>query len=398
MSEIVAFGAIVLVVSTGFSLALLSGRLTERYSLPGPAIFLLAAAIAAEIFPRLGHELSPREIERVVTVALVLILFDGGMHVGLRRFRTAVVPIVSLGLLGTFLTAGAMALAAHLVFGFSWATCALLGAALAPTDPAAVFSVLGKRELVGRSATILEGESGANDPVGIALMLALLAHFGAGNESWGRAAVEFMLALAVGTAVGIVGGLAIAALLRRIEVPAEALLPLYTLALAGVIYGLAAVLHGSGFLAVFIAGIVVGDLPGLRERGIERFHASLAALAEIVAFVTLGLTVSLAGLGWDWLRGIVLALLLALVVRPLVVGPLLLPIRLRRAERVFVLWGGLKGAVPILLGTLVLLGRVSDGRRIYDLVFVVVAFSILVQGTTLPWLAARSGLTRPTED
>jgi cell volume regulation protein A len=357
-------------------------------------VFLLAAAGASDIFPRLGHELTSRQVERVVTVALILILFDGGMHVGLRRFRTAAIPIVSLGLVGTFVTAGGLALAAHLVFGFGWTTCLLLGAALAPTDPAAVFSVLGKRELEGRSSTILEGESGANDPVGIALMLALLAHVGSGNEGAGRAALQFVLALAVGTAVGVAGGLGLAALVRRAPLPVESLAPLRALAVAATIYGLASVLHGSGFLAVFVAGILVGDLPAQAMRSVERFHASLAALAEIVAFVALGLTVSLGSLGWDWGRGVVLALVLALVVRPLAVGPLLVPIKLTRAERIFVLWGGLKGAVPILLGTLVLLAHVHEGRRVYGLVFVVVAFSVLVQGTTMPWLAARMGLAR----
>jgi cell volume regulation protein A len=179
--------------------------------------------------------------------------------------------------------------------------------------------------------------------------------------------------------------------------PAETLEPLRTLAVAGVIYGLASVLHGSGFLAVFVAGIVVGDVPGQVKRGIKRFHASLAALAEMVAFVALGLTVDLSELGSDWVRGIVIGLLLVLVVRPLVVGPLLIPVSLTRAERLFVIWGGLKGAVPILLGTLVLLARVDHAQRIYGLVFVVVAFSVLVQGTTLPWLASRSGLTRSEE-
>ncbi|MDX6516837.1 MAG: potassium/hydrogen antiporter [Gaiellaceae bacterium] len=397
MSELVSFGAVVLVVATGFSLALLTSRISERLSLPGPAIFLLAAAVASDLVPRLGHELSPREIERVVTVALILILFDGGMHVGLRRFRSAAAPIISLGLLGTFLTAGALALAARGIFGLSWTTAALIGAALAPTDPAAVFSVLGKREIEGRSSTILEGESGANDPVGIALMLALLASVGPGDASVWHASFEFVLSLAVGTAVGIAGGLGLRALLQRVPMPTESLDPLRTLALAGVIYGLASVLHGSGFLAVFAAGILVGDLPSAAKPGVERFHASLASLAEIVAFVALGLSVQLGALGWDWARGLVLALVLALVVRPLVVGPLLLPIRLSRAERIFVLWGGLKGAVPILLGTLVLLADVPDARRIYGLVFVVVAFSVVVQGTTLPWLAARTGLT-PRED
>ena len=389
MSELIEFGWIVLVVAGGFTLAFASSRLTERLSIPGPAVFLLVAAIAGSVFPRLHDAVEIRAVERVATVALVLILFEGGMHIGLRRFRSSVVPIATLGVVGTFATAAAMAAATHLLIGLSWQSAALVGAAIAPTDPAAVFSVLGRREVVGRSGTILEGESGANDPVGIALMLALLQYVSGGHTSAWHAGLEFVLSLAVGTAVGVAGGLQLGWLARKVTLPSAALYPLRTLAVAGVVYGTATVLHGSGFLAVFVAGILFGDVRAPYKAEIERFHASLASLAEVVAFAALGLSIQLSAVGWDWLRGSLLALVLVLVVRPLVVGPLLLPARLRMGERIFVLWGGLKGAVPILLGTLVLLEGVPDAQRIYLLVFVVVAFSVVVQGTTMPALAER---------
>jgi cell volume regulation protein A len=391
MSEVTDFGLIVLVVAAVIAAAVLSNLLTERLHVPAPALFLIGAALLAKLFPDAADELSIRDVERIAVVALIVILFDGGMRVGWGRFRESAVPIVTLGLLGTFATAGLLAVGAHFLLDFSWKTSGLVGAALAPTDPAVMFSVLGRREISGRTSTILEGESGANDPVGIALMIAMVSIASEDGGSAWHAVGEFFLSLGVGIAIGVVGAFALVEFLRRVHMPNESLYPLRTLAAAGVIYGLASVAHGSGFLAVFIAGILVGDREIPAKRRIERFQTSLASLAEIVVFVALGLTVHVApfGQGSIWTEGLVLAALLGLVVRPLAVGPLLLAARLTASERVFVLWGGLKGAVPILLATFAVLGDVAQATRIYGIVFVVVAASVLVQGSTVPLAAAR---------
>jgi cell volume regulation protein A len=274
----------------------------------------------------------------------------------------------------------------------------LIGAAVAPTDPAVMFSVLGNREVGGRTGTILEGESGANDPVGIALMLAAVSLAETNPSSVAGAVGEFFLQLGVGTIIGIAGAHLLMLVLRRIVLPNAALYPLRTLAFAGVIYGLATVAHGSGFLAVYIAGILIGDADIPAKRGIERFHTSLASLAEIVVFIALGLTINLAALGQNhrWLDGLVLAVVLALVARPLAVGPLLIPARLTNGERLFVMWSGLKGAVPILLASFAVLGEVEHANRIYGIVFVVVAFSVVLQGATIPYAAARLGIPMRT--
>jgi cell volume regulation protein A len=205
---------------------------------------------------------------------------------------------------------------------------------------------------------------------------------------------EFCLQLGLGVVFGIAGAYVIMLFARRMVLPTAALYPLRTLAIAGVIYGVATVAHGSGFLAVYIAGILVGDADIPAKRAIERFHTSLASLAEIVVFVALGLTVDLTTLGDNhrWLDGLVLAVLLAFLVRPIAVGPLLLPVRLGRGERLFVMWSGLKGAVPILLASFAVLGGVDDAERIYGIVFVVVAFSVLLQGATVPHAASRLGV------
>jgi cell volume regulation protein A len=283
-----------------------------------------------------------------------------------------------------------MMLAARYLLDFRWQTAALLGAALAPTDPAVMFSVFGRQEVGGRTGTILEGESGANDPVGIALMLAAVSLAQSSPASVGHAVGEFFLQLGVGTAVGVAGAFAVLQLLRGIVMPNVALYPLRTLAFAGVIYGIATVAHGSGFLAVYVAGILIGDAEIPMKHEIERFHTSLASLAEIVVFISLGLTVDLTALGENhrWLDGLLLALVLAFVARPVAVGPLLLSVRLTQGERLFVMWSGLKGAVPILLAAFAVLGGVAEAMRIYGIVFVVVAFSVILQGATIPYAAA----------
>jgi potassium/hydrogen antiporter len=392
VEELADFGVIVLVVSAGVSVALLARRLSERFPVPAPVLFLLAAAIASDVVSDLS-DISIRTVERIGVVALIVILFDGGMLVGWRRFRRAAVPIVSLGVLGTFATAGLVTLAAHYLFGFDWTTAGILGAALAPTDPAVMFSVLGNKEIGGRTGTILEGESGMNDPVGIALMIGMLELATSDDGSAWTVVAEFLLEMGVGLGVGIAGAALLVRFMRVVRLPSE-LYPLQTIAAAGVIYGLASVLHGSGFLAVFIAGLAFGDVDAPFKREIRRFHTSLASLAEIVVFVALGLTIDVTGLADDrvWLDGLLLALILAFVARPLALAPLLAPLRLRLGEKVFVAWGGLKGAVPILLAAFALLAEVDEAQRIYEIVFVVVAFSVIVQGASLAYAARRLGV------
>lgn len=393
MHEIVSFGSIVLVVAGGLTVALAWSRLSERVPIPAAAFFLIAGAALSDIFPTLERHASIQTVERVVVVAVVVILFDGGMHIGWRRFRSSAVPISTLGVLGTFGTAAVVAAGCHLLLDLSWTTSGLIGAALAPTDPAVMFSVLGRREVGGRTDTILEGESGANDPVGIALMLAMIQFANASHGSFLVVVREFAVATSIGLAFGIVAGRLLGPLMR-LRLPSAGLYPVRTLAACGVIYGLTSVAHGSGFLAVFVAGILVGDERVPFKTEIEAFHSSLASLAEVAAFGGLGLTIDLSYIAhdWIWLKGLAIAVLLVLVARPLVGSLLLMPVRLNRGERLFLLWGGLKGAVPILLAAFAVLAKVHDAELIYSLVFVAVAFSVLVQGTTIPFAAARLGI------
>jgi cell volume regulation protein A len=369
--------------------ALLGMRVADRFSLPYAAIFLVGAVVLAEVFGSLHEAMSVKDVERLTVVALVIILFDGGLHIGLGRFRRSAGPILALGVVGTFVTAGVIAVAAHYLLGFEWILAGLIGAAIAPTDPAVTFSVFGSREIRGRAGTILQGEAGMNDPVGIALMIGMIELASEDDGSLWIVAREFVVEMGIGLAAGIAGALLLLPVMRHVRLTAPPLHPIRVLAGAGIIYGLASVLGGSGFLAVFVAGIILGDAATPRKGEIEGFMSSLAGLAEIAAFVALGLTVVLGDLedGGTWLDGLALALILAFVARPLAMLPLLLPARLTWGERVFIAWGGLKGAVPILLGALAVLADVDDASLLYGVVFIVVLFSVIVQGASVPYVA-----------
>jgi cell volume regulation protein A len=350
-------------------------------SIPPAAVLLVLAALASDVFPGLTPSVSTVEI--IVTVALVVILYDGGATIGWRRFKAAAVPVTSLGVLGTFATAGLVTVFAHWAFGLGWLTSGLLGAAIAPTDPAVVFSVLGSHDIPGRTRTILEGESGANDPVGIALMLGLIELATRADATFWVVVEIFAEQIAVGLVVGLAGGYLGRRFGRIGRVRMAALL--------AVVYLAAYVAHGSGFLAVFVMGVAVGDIESESEESLDR----LASIAEIVAFVALGLTINLSGIGGvRWLEGLALGAFVALLARPPIVGALLMPVHLRHGERLFVIWGGLKGAVPILLATFAVSNHVHDASRIYETVFVVVLASVVIQGGTIPAAAARLAPTR----
>jgi len=382
----------VLLAAIAFAAALLASKLSARTGVPAAAVFLVVAALLSDLFPALA--LSTTTVERIATLALIVILFDGGASIGVRRFRAAAAPIAALGTLGTFATAGLATLFAHWAIGLPWLLSGLLGAAVAPTDPAVMFSVLGEHEVGGRTATILEGESGANDPVGIALMIGLLELADHPDSSFWIVVRTFVEQMTVGLAFGVAGGLAASRLMRGVSLPSAGLYMVRTLAGAGIVYGLATIAHGSGFLAVFVAGLIVGDTRAPFKREIEIVQEALSSVAEVVVFVALGLTIELRTLPAHdvWLDGLLLALILAFIARPLVVWLLLIPVRLRVRERLFVMWGGLKGAVPILLASFAVAEHVHDAQRLYEVVFVVVLASVVVQGASIPYAARKLGI------
>jgi len=390
MSEIADFGAVILVVAVGFAAGVVSTRLLDRLPVPAPAVFLVAAAIVSDVWPTLYRHIPVQTVERISVVALIVILLDGGMDVGWPRFRAVARPIVLLGVVGTFVTAAVVACATHVLLGFDWTFAGLVGAAVAPTDPAVMFSVLGGGGIGGRVGTTLEGEAGVNDPAGIALMLGMIELATHPDATFWVVVREFAVEMAVGIAVGVAGALLLPRILRIVRLPNTSLYPVLTLLLAVALFGAASIAHGSGFLAVFIAGLALGaaDVPERRE--IAGFQKALAGLAELTVFCVLGLSVHVADIpARVWLEGVVVGLVLAVLARPLAVAVTLVGARFDRRELGFIAWCGLKGAVPIVLAAFAVIASAPGAERLYSLVFVVVLVSVAGQGSLVPYLARR---------
>ena len=390
MPEISDFALILLPIAGGLVLAILSSKLSERLPIPAPGVFLLVAAVVSHFWTGIGDALTVQTVERIAVVALVVILLNGGMDIGWRRMRGAAGPVLSLGVLGTFASAGLLAVVAHVLLGFSWTLAGILGAALAPTDPAVVFSVLGGADVGSRAGTVLEGEAGMNDPAGIALMIGMIELATSEGASFLVVVEEFLLEMSLGLVFGLIAARGLLALTNRIRLATENLRPVFLIALAMVLYAVTSVAGGSGFLAVFVAGLLLGDADIPAKADLERFNESLAGLAEIVVFVALGLTVDISSLpATTWRDGAVLILFLGLLIRPFVVLATTIGAGLSRGELVFVAWSGLKGAVPILLAAFAVLGGVDDAESIYGVVFVAVLISVFGQGSLVPALARR---------
>ncbi len=334
------------------------------------------------------------------SLALAVILFDSGFGTPASILRQAAGPAIALATVGVALTTGLFALAAHTFAGFAWAEALLLGAIVASTDAAAVFFLLraGNINLRERVRSTLEIESGTNDPIAIFLTITLVelitGHFGEGDLPWLVLAAKFALSMGLGAAVGIGGGLLIARMTERLDLD-RGLLPIFVLALSMLVFAAAGTVGGSGFLAVYLAGLVTGNSRVRSHASLKRFYDGMSWLAQIIMFLVLGLFATPSEFLPLLPTAIALGLFLILVARPLAVWLCLLPFRFPRNEAAFIAWVGLRGAVSILLGLTPILGFVEGGRTIFNVAFIVVLVSLLVQGWTVGFFARRLGLIAP---
>ncbi|HET6604002.1 MAG TPA: potassium/proton antiporter [Xanthomonadaceae bacterium] len=334
------------------------------------------------------------------SIALAVILFDGGLRTRVATSRDALAPAGLLATLGVLVTAGLTGVAAHLLIGLGWVQGLLLGAIVASTDAAAVFFLLraGGLHLQRRVGATLEIESGSNDPAAVFLTIALVGWLASnGDGGWPQLLVSLGQQILVGGVGGALGGLAIARALNRLALP-SGLHPLLAIAGGVSVFALTSLLGGSGFLAVYLAGLVVGNRPVRAFANVLSVQDAVTWLAQLVMFLVLGLLVTPSHLLAAALPALAIAAFLMFVARPLAVTLCLAPFRFRRGERAFIAWVGLRGAVGIFLASIPMLVALPDAEVYFNVAFVVVLTSLLVQGWSLGWAAHRWHVALPRHD
>jgi potassium/hydrogen antiporter len=326
-------------------------------------------------------------------VALALILFEGGLNAGFDEIRPVLGVSISLAFVGTLLTAAITGLAAAALFGFSTKEGLLVGSIIAATDGAAIFAVLRESTLRRKLALALEGEAGLNDAVAVLLVLTCIDWIQSADYTAADALLLFAKQLGVGVGIGAVTGWLGVQALERTRLATAGLYPVASLAIAAVAYGAAAALHGSGFVAVYLAGLALGSARIPAKQTIANFHQGLGWLAQLAMFLTLGLLVFPSQLDDVAVEGTALALVLVLVARPLAVVGATLFARFSAAERLILGWAGLRGAVPVVLATFPVIAHVSESLDFFNIVFFAVVVSTVLQGTTFEPVARRLGVT-----
>jgi len=384
---------LILIAGGLLAAGILGALLADRVRVPGLLLFLGLGMLAGSQGLG-GIDFSNTELARTLgTIALILILFEGGLTAGWAEIRPVLGTAASLATLGTVVTALLAGLAAKLIFDLSTLEGMIVGAAIAATDSAAIFAVLRRSTLEKRLARSLEGESGMNDPVALLLVIGFIEWIQ--EPGFGLADMAGLLALklAVGIAVGyLVGRLAVAAL-NATRLPTDGIYPVATIAIAALAYGVAEIAHGSGLLAVYLTALALGGANIPARRTVVAFHEGLGWVAQIALFILLGLLVFPSRLDDVALKGLALSAVLILVARPIAtfLATAFAPLNVR--EKAMLGWAGLRGATPIWLATFPVVAGIAGGETEFAIVFFVVVTSTLVQGASFEPLATRLGLT-----
>jgi potassium/hydrogen antiporter len=388
-------GLLLLIGAAVVLAAIMAARLAHGIGLPGLLVFLGLGLALGEA--GLGIRFDNAALAQALGLsALVLILAEGGLTTSWAHARAAAPAALSLATAGEVVSILVVAAVTHWLLRLEWRDALLLGAVLAPTDAAAVFSVLRKLPLPPSLSGMLEGESGLNDAPAV-LVVTMLSQAGQHAPSPALIAGEVVYELAAGAAIGLAAGLVGALALRRMALPASGLYPIAILALIVAGYGAASVAHASGFLAVYVSALVLGNARLPHGPAIRGFAEGVAWLAQIGLFVMLGLLASPVRLPGQILPAIAAAAALMLLARPVSVVLATLPLRVPWRQQAFLSWAGLRGAVPIVLATIPMNARVPGATRLFDVVFIVVTVNVALQGPTLPLAARRLRVITPAE-
>ena len=377
---------IFIVFSTLVILSILTIKLSNRFGIPSLVLFLAIGMLAGS--DGLGGITfdNPSLVQSLGIIALVLILFAGGLDTEWAEVRPILWQGLSLSTIGVLLTALLVGVFVSWIQGFSILEGLLLGAIVSSTDAAAVFMVLRARnaKFPRRLIQLLEFESGSNDPMAVVLTIALIRLLTEPATSFGELVLFFVIQMAVGTVIGIAMGEIMRRTLNAINLELEGIYPVLSVALALLTYGLTTFLDGSGFLAVYLAGLVMQRKPFAHQQSILRFHDGLAWLMQVTMFLMLGLQVfpaRLVPIAWV---GLLISLFLIFVARPASVHTALVFSPMPFREQTLVAWAGLRGAVPIILATFPLLAGIKQADTIFHMVFFIALTSVVIQGTAIP--------------
>jgi cell volume regulation protein A len=389
--EHLILGAAILLLAS-----VVASKASGRFGVPALLVFLVVGMLAGSDGPG-GIEFDyPRAAQWLGIVALALILFAGGLDTRWPNVRPVLRESLLLSTAGVALTAVLVALCSQFVLGLTFLEGMLLGSIVSSTDAAAVFGILRSKNLSlpNRLRSLLEFESGSNDPMAVFLTVGMITLISVQGFGLGGLGLMFLKQMTLGGALGYGMGKSMIMVVNRLELEYEGLYPAVTLALVLLTYSLAAVAGGNGFLAVYLAAMVLGSSDFLHKRSLIRFHDGLAWLMQIAMFLTLGLQVFPSRLPSVTVPGLAIALTLMFLARPASVLLLLLGSTLLWRERVFVAWVGLRGAAPIVLATFPLLAGTAKSGLMFDIVFFIVLTSALIQGTSIGWIAGRLGLAQ----
>ncbi len=378
---------------------ILSSLIALRFGAPLLLVFLFLGMLAGESGPGGIAFNDVRSAYLIGSVALALILFDGGLKTRFQSIRAVLAPSALLATVGVLLTAVITAPFAFYLLDLNWTESLLIGAVVASTDAAAVFLLIHGRglRLRPRVGATLEVESGTNDPFAIFLTLVLIQYLSMGSTTVESVLVQFVREAGLGALLGIIGGRLVVLALNRVALPQGLHAPFVATA-AVVIFGVTQTMHASGFLAVYLAGIVIGNRPTRAHNSVVVFLDAATWLAQIVMFVILGLLVWPGRLWSSVVPAIGIALALTFIARPVAVMLCLAPFRFPWREKIFISWVGLRGAVAIFLGSIPLLVDLSKGYLYFDVAFVIVILSLLVQGWSLAFAARKLHVALPRSD
>lgn len=370
-------------------LSVLASKISDRFGIPALLLFLAIGMLAGSDGPGGIYFDDAAVAQFVGIIALALILFSGGLDTNVDSVRPVLKYGLTLSTLGVFITAVIVGFSAKILLGFSLTEGLLLGAIVSSTDAAAVFSILRSRNVSLKEPLkpLLELESGSNDPMAVFLTVGLIQLLTQPGASFANLILAFALQMSLGAVAGYMMGKVSLFLINRLKLGYEGLYPVLTLSLVVLTYGLTAVIGGNGFLAVYLAGIIVGNQDFIHKRSLLRFHDGLAWLMQIAMFLTLGLLVFPSRLAPVMGLGMLIAACLIFIARPASIFIGLLPAALELREKIFISWVGLRGAVPIVLATFPLLAKAPQAELMFNIVFFVVLTSVLLQGTSIPLIA-----------